>query len=154
MYLGEYIKDLPASGLLFPLSVKTDSNDKNEVIRVMMGINEDESIIFAGDIPQGSEVRLMKTNIDNLVDGAALVANSIKPYNSKRSLTLTASCSGRRSVLKQLADEEIEVMQKILGENSQMVGLYSYGEIAPFSNDLLNCKLHNQTMTITTIYED
>jgi len=153
MYLGEYIKDLPASGLLFPLSVKTSKNDKNEVIRVMMGINADQSIIFAGDVPQESEVRLMKTNIDNLVDGAALVANSIKPYNSKRSLALTVSCSGRRSVLKQLVDEEIEVMQKILGESSQMVGLYAYGEIAPFSDDLLNCELHNQTMTITTIYE-
>jgi len=154
MYLGEYIKDLPASGLLFPLSIKTDKNDKNEVIRVMMGINKDGSIIFAGDVPQGSEVRLMKTNIENLVDGAALVANSISPYNSKRSLTLAVSCSGRRSVLKQLVDEEIEIMQNILGDNSQMIGFYSYGEIAPFSNDLLNCKLHNQTMTITTIYED
>lgn len=153
-YLGEYIKDLPASGLLFPLSIKTDESEKNEVIRVMMGINEDNSIIYAGDVPQGSIVRLMKTNIDNLIDGAALSANSIKPYNHKRSLSFAVSCSGRLSVLKQLADEEVEVMQDILTEKSQLIGFYSYGEIAPFSNDLLNCKLHNQTMTLTTIFED
>ena len=153
-YLGDYIKDLPASGLLFPLSVKTNKNDKNEVIRVMMGINKDNSLSFAGDVEEGAEVRLMKTNIDNLIDGAELVANSIKQYNNKRSLALSVSCSGRLSVLKQLADEEIEVMQNVLGENAQIVGFYSHGEIAPFSNDLLNCKLHNQTITLTTIYED
>jgi len=152
-YLGDYIKDLPASGLLFPLNVKEYEGD-HEVIRVMMGINEDRSIIFAGDIPQGSTVRLMKTNVDNLIDGSSLVANTIRPYNEKRSLALTVSCSGRRSVLKQLVDEEIEALSNILGANSQIAGYYSFGEIAPFSDDILNCKLHNQTMTLTVIYED
>ena len=152
-YLGDYIKDLPASGLLFPLNVKEYEGD-NEVIRVMMGINEDKSIIFAGDIPQGSTVRLMKTNVDNLIDGSSLVANTIRPYNEKRSLALTVSCSGRRSVLKQLVDEEIEALHNILGENSQIAGYYSFGEIAPFTDDILNCKLHNQTITLTVIYED
>ncbi len=152
-YLGDYIKDLPASGLLFPLSVQEYEGD-HEVIRVMMGINEDKSIVFAGDIPQGSTVRLMKTNIDNLIDGSALVANTIRPYNDKRSLALTVSCSGRRSVLKQLVDEEVEVVHDVLGEQSQVIGFYSFGELAPFSDDILDCKLHNQTMTLTVIYED
>lgn len=147
------IKDLPASGLLFPLNVKEYEED-NEVIRVMMGINEDRSIIFAGDIPQGSTVRLMKTNVDNLIDRSALVANTIRPYNKKRSLALTVSCSGRRSVLKQLADEEIDVLHDVLGNASQVVGFYSFGEIAPFSNNILECKLHNQTITLTVIYEE
>jgi len=153
-YLGEYIKDLPISGLLFPLNVRTNTNDKNEVIRVMMGINEDKSIVFAGEVPQDAEVRLMKTNIDNLIDSSSLVADSIEPYNDKRSLALTVSCTGRMSVLNQLADEEIEVIQNSLTQKTQVVGFYSYGEIAPFSDDLLDCKLHNQTMTITVIYED
>ena len=152
-YLGRYIKDLPASGLLFPLNIQEYEGD-NEVIRVMMGINEDKSIIFAGDIPEGSTVRLMKTNIDNLIDGSSLVANTIQPYNQKRSLALTVSCSGRRSVLKQLVDEEIDVLHDILGDNSQVVGFYSFGEIAPFSDNVQDCKLHNQTMTLTVIYEE
>lgn len=152
-YLGDYIKDLPASGLLFPLNVKEYEGD-HEVIRVMMGINKDRSIIFAGDIPQGSTVRLMKTNVDNLIDGSSLVANLIQPYNQKRSLALTVSCSGRRSVLKQLVDEEIDVLYNTLGENSQVVGFYAFGEIAPFTDNIVDCKLHNQTMTLTVIYEE
>ncbi len=152
-YLGDYIKDLPASGLLFPLNVKEYEGD-HEVIRVMMAINDDKSIVFAGDIPQGSIVRLMKTNVDNLIDGSSLVANTIRPYNQKRSLALAVSCSGRRSVLKQLVDEEIDVLHDILGKNTQIVGFYSFGEFAPFSDNILDCKLHNQTMTLTTIYEE
>lgn len=152
-YLGEYIKDLPLSGLRFPLNVRRYCGEK-EVVRVMMGINEDKSLWFAGDIPQGSTVRLMKTNVNNLVEGAELVARSITPYNDKPALALAVSCSGRRNVLKELADEELEVLQERLGEHAHICGFYSYGELAPFSDNLLDCKLHNQTMTLSVIYED
>lgn len=153
-YLGEYINDLPESGLLFPLSIKMDENSENEVIRVMMGVNDDGSITFAGDVPQGASARLMKTNVNNLIDGSEVAAKSIHKHNNKRSLTLVVSCTGRLSVLKQLVNEELEVIQDTLGKESQLIGFYSYGEISPFNDDLLNCKLHNQTMTITSIYED
>lgn len=152
-YLGEYIKDLPLSGLQFPLNIKSYDGDK-EVVRVMMGINEDKSLFYAGDVPQGSIVRLMKTNIDNLVAGADLVAGLIAKHNDKPALGLTVSCSGRRSVLKYMVDEELEVMQNKLGDNVHLCGFYSFGELAPFTDKLLDCKLHNQTMTLTVIYED
>ncbi|HEX5622905.1 MAG TPA: FIST N-terminal domain-containing protein [Sulfuricurvum sp.] len=152
-YLGEFIKDLPFSGLRFPLNVRQYSGDK-EVVRVMMGINEDQSLWFAGDVPQGSIVRLMKTNVNNLVQGADLVAGLIDQYNDKPSLALTVSCSGRRSVLKQMVDEELSAVQERLGKQTHLCGFYSFGELSPFSDDLLNCKLHNQTMTLTVIYED
>jgi len=152
-YLGEFVHDLPASGLRFPLSLSRYEGDKG-VVRVMMGINPDKSIIFAGDVPQGSIVRLMKTNVTNLVDGAELSAKMIERYNDKTALAIAVSCTGRRTILKQLVDSELEAVQMELGENTHICGFYSYGEIAPFSDDLINCKLHNQTMTITAIYED
>jgi len=152
-YLGEYIKDLPLSGLRLPLNVRRYSGEK-EVVRVMMGINDDKSLWFAGDVPQGSTVRLMKTNVNNLVEGADLVARSIDPYNDKVSLVLAVSCSGRRNLLKEMADEELQALQERLGSNAHICGFYSYGELAPFSDNLLDCKLHNQTMTLSVIYED
>lgn len=152
-YLGEFIKDLPLSGLRFPLNIQEYDGDK-ELVRVMMGINEDNSLLFAGDVPQGSKVRLMKTNVNNLVEGARLSAQSVSQHNSKDSLALTVSCSGRRSVLKQLVDAELEAIEETLGEKTHMCGFYSYGELAPFSDKPYDCKLHNQTMTLTVIYED
>lgn len=153
-YLGEYANELPHSGLRFPLSIKKDGND-TEVIRTLLGIDEEhKSIIFAGDVPAGYTARLMKPNIDNLIDGAGKAAQDITKKNDKEALGLVVSCVGRKLVMSQLVDEELEALADELGDNVQLTGFYSYGEIAPFENKVQNCQLHNQTMTLTVVYED
>ena len=135
-YLGDKIDDLPNSALRFPLSIKDSTNDKNEVILVMMDINPDDSLVYGGNIKEGSIVKLMKTNVSNLLEGTSLSAKGIKEYNSKKALSIVISCAARRSVLKQYCDEEISVVKDILPPNTDITGFYSYGEIAPFSNEL------------------
>jgi len=153
-YLGEYAKELPYSGLRFPLSIKKSDNDL-EVIRTLLAIDEEKkSIIFAGDIPEGYQARLMKPNISHLIEGAGKAAKVINNKNKKEALGLVVSCVGRKIVMSQLVDEELEAIAEELGENVQLTGFYSYGEIAPFENEIKNCQLHNQTMTLTVIYED
>lgn len=152
-YLGAYAADLPNSGLRFPLNIKEDDNSP-EVIRALLGINEEEkSITFAGDVPVGFKARLMKPDIEELINGAGKAAEVINKVNNKTALGLIVSCVGRKIVMNQLIDDELEIIQDILGDNVNLTGFYSYGEIAPFQDDLLTCKLHNQTMTLTTIYE-
>jgi hypothetical protein len=153
-YLGVYASDLPSSALDFPISIKKD-NDAEPIIRTILGINEEEnSLTFAGDVPEGYLARLMKTNIDGLIDGAEIAAQQIEKVNDKSALGLVVSCVGRRLVLKQLTDEELESIGTTLGANVQLIGFYSYGELAPFSSELTSCSLHNQTMTLTVIYEE
>ncbi len=152
-YLGEYAKDLPNSGLLFPFNVK-DSKESTPVIRSVLAVDEDKnSLIFAGDVKEGSLARLMKSDIDSLIDASEIAAKDISQENSKSALCLVVSCVGRRAVLNQLSDEELESISMILGDNVELTGFYSYGELAPHSNEILNCQLHNQTMTLTAIYE-
>lgn len=152
-YLGKKAKDLPVSALRFPLNVHNGhKNDKT--ICTVMKINEDHSLVFAGNIHEGATVKLMKTNVHNILDSAFLAAKKIRPFNAKPSLTLTISCSIRRSVLKQFSEKEIEIIQDILGSNTQIVGFYSYGEIAKFRQEKRQSPLRNQTLTITTIYEE
>jgi hypothetical protein len=152
-YLGEHASSLPNSGLRFPLNIK-ETYDSNEVIRTLLGINEEEkSITFAGDVPEGYIARLMKPDIDELINGAGKAAEVIEKINDKTALGLIVSCVGRKIVMNQLIDDELEIIQEILGNSVHLTGFYSYGEIAPFQNDLLNCQLHNQTITLTTIYE-
>ena len=153
-YLGEYAKDLPESGLRFPFSIKLNE-EENSVIRTILGIDEEtNSLIFAGDVPEGYLARLMKTDIDGLIDGSEVAAKRIAKTNTKNALGLVVSCVGRRIVLKQVSDEELESISSTLGDNVQLVGFYSYGELAPFSDELVSCQLHNQTMTLTVIYEE
>lgn len=152
-YLGEYAQDLPSSGLRFPLSIKAKQGDP-EVIRTLLAISEeDKSIVFAGDVPEGYFARLMKPDIDILINGAEVAAEEIDQSPKGEGLALIVSCVGRKIVMGQIVDEELEAVQQTLGNGVQLTGFYSYGEIAPFKNDVFTCELHNQTMTLTAIYE-
>jgi hypothetical protein len=59
---------------------------------------------------------------------------------------------GRRLVLKQRTEEEIEGVRDVLGPQAVLTGFYSYGEISPLG-PAVECALHNQTMTITSLEE-
>lgn len=153
-YLGDYASELPNSGLRFPLSIKKEEGDP-EVIRTLLAIDEStKSITFAGDVPEGYLARLMKPDTDKLIDGAGKAASEIEMSNTKPALGLVVSCVGRKIILGQLIDEELEEVAHTLGKNVNLMGFYSYGEIAPFEVDKLKCELHNQTMTLTAIYEN
>ena len=154
LYLGEQAAGLPATGLLFPLSLRT-KDSHTSVVRTILSVNEhDQSMTFAGDVPVGSYARLMKANLDRLIDGA--VGAAAKSYEALGSfspeLAILISCVGRKMILKQRTEEEIEGIRDILGKNTVMTGFYSYGELSPF-NQGGACALHNQTMTITLLSE-
>lgn len=153
-YLGDKAKDLPASGLLFPLSIKTDEHASDELVRTILSVNEEEkSLTFAGDIPEGGEARLMKANFESLYEGASQAAeNSIAILKDKAELALLISCVGRKLILKQHTEDEVESVREVIGEETTMTGFYSYGELGPDRRGD-SCYLHNQTMTITLFSE-
>lgn len=152
-FLGSQADNLPASGLLFPLSMRQNHGQK-PLVRTILGINEeDQSLTFAGDIPMGAKVKLMKANVDDLISGAEKAAMLSQGQQENSKLSVLVSCVGRKLVLKQLVEEEIEVVRKVQGKNATLAGFYSYGEIAPFGPEE-RCELHNQTMTITTLSEN
>ena len=151
-YLGEEATDLPGSGLKFPISIRKHQLDE-PLIRTLLAVDEEaQSITFAGDVPEGYHCRLMKSNIDELIDHAGLAAKSAKPEDVSADLCIAVSCVGRRVVLSQLVEEELDAIEEALGKETLLCGFYSYGEIAPLEG-VLTCALHNQTMTLTTIHE-
>lgn len=154
MYLGEKAKELPSSALLFPLGMKY-SEDSDSVVRTVLGIDESaNSMTFAGDIPEGSYVRLMKANFEKLIDGAGAAAtNSSMSIGSNCDFAILISCVGRKLVLDNRIQEEVEAVRDILGPHPSLTGFYSYGEISPIVANA-KCQLHNQTMTITTFSEE
>ena len=153
-YLGEHAQGLPATGLLFPLSLRTRHSEV-PVVRTILGVDEAAgSMTFAGDVPQGAIARLMRANFDRLIDGAAGAARTCREplQGSQPDFAILISCVGRRLVLKQRVEEEVESVREVLGEPSVLAGFYSYGEISPFTPNA-RCELHNQTMTITAFSE-
>lgn len=152
-YLGEFARELPMSGMRFPIFIRA-SDESEGVIRTLLRIDEAaKSITFAGDIPEGHIARLMMPDLGRLIEGAGDAAREINLVNDRAALGLVVSCVGRRVVMKHIVEEELEAVEEILGKNVQLVGFYSYGEIAPFNDQSEQCQLHNQTMTLTAIFE-
>jgi len=155
-YLGELADGLPSTGLLFPLEINDGINTKETQVRTILGVNEaDNSITFAGDIPEGSHATLMKANMDRLIDGSTEAAKELnfEDNNGQVVLSIAISCVGRRLVLKQRTEEELEGNLEIFPENTRQIGFYSYGELASNQSNFSNCELQNQTMTLTSLWE-
>lgn len=153
-YLGEHADGLPAAGLRFPLAVRSGPGAA-PVVRTILGVNEErQSLIFAGEIPEGALARLMKANFDRLIDGATDAALGSRQAlgGAAAELALLISCVGRKMVLRQRIEEEVESVREVLGPHPAFTGFYSYGEISPAAPGE-RCALHNQTMTITTFLE-
>jgi hypothetical protein len=152
-YLGDRAAGLPATGLLFPLAIRTSPCDGKSLVRTILAVDETaQSMTFAGDIPQGVYAQLMRANFDRLIQGASDAATLAKNgHPDTPTLCIAISCVGRRLVLGERTEEETEAALDVLPKGCHQVGFYSYGEISPYESGV--CDLHNQTMTLTTVAE-
>ena len=156
-YLGDQAKGLPSTGLLFPLRLQTEGGADTEVVRTILGVNEaEQSMTFAGDMPEGAKATFMKANFDKLIDGASGAGNLSRERlnHLEPQLAILVSCIGRKLVLKERIDEEVRAVRSVIGEAAAISGFYSYGELCPSAAKEKQCLLHNQTMTITTFREE
>ena len=158
-YLGEEADKLPASALLFPLTIKNEDEEGDSTVRTILSVDEnDKSMTFAGDVPQGSVAQLMMANFDKLIDGAdqaathTLSIDEMLSTNDGEKLAILISCVGRKLVLGPKVNEEVEATSDIFDQQTTQIGFYSYGEVSPI-HSIGSCRLHNQTMTITLITE-
>ena len=153
-YLGDKASELPASAFYFPIEMR-DSENSELLVRTILGINEEEnSITFAGNVSEGSFVRLMKTNVNRVIAGASKSADILIENSKKNSeLVILISCVGRKIVLKQLTQDEIEAVTDNFTNEVVFAGFYSNGEISK-SKFIYDCKLHNQSMTLTSFSEN
>ena len=154
-YLGKESANLPASAFFYPLSIGTD-NRGCHLVRTILGIdNENSSMTFAGDVPEGSGCQLMRASFDNLVAGSKKAFKVSRAFlnEDKPIVTIGISCVGRKIVLGEYTTEELTAISEGLGQNKALTGFYSYGEIG---NDLAtgHCNFHNQTMTVVSFQED
>jgi hypothetical protein len=153
-YLGEHAAGLPATGLFFPLGIRGQEATTSLVRTILATNDKEQSMTFAGDVPEGYHARLMKVNFERIIDAAGKAAkNCLDTIDCpKAELAIIVSCCGRKWILKQRVEEEIEAVREIFGNDTILTGFYSYGEIAPVTGSK-KCALHNQTMTITVFSE-
>ncbi|OIQ20169.1 MAG: histidine kinase [Flavobacterium sp. MedPE-SWcel] len=152
-YLGDKVEKLAESTLFYPLNVIAPGR-KDAVVRTILSIDtENQTMVFADDIPENSRVQLMMASADGISQGAYNATKlAMKDRTKKPQLALPVTCIGRKLVLNQRMEEEAELIRQLVGEDTAIAGFYSYGEIAPFFGNT-SCEFHNQTMTLTLISE-
>lgn len=158
-FLGESAKKLPSSALYFPLLLLGDSKNtatqsSHNLVRTVLSVDEkNQSMTFAGDIPEGDTVKFMHSSEKSLLEAATQCAqNCLSELNPQEpTLSLMVSCVGRRIVLGSSTEDEIKNIYSLLPNGSLQAGFYSYGELAPGVSSV--CDLHNQTCTLTWIQE-
>jgi len=154
-YLGDHARDLPASGLLFPLAMLGRDHAEMGLIRTILAVDDAQgSLTLAGNLDPEGYLRLMHASTDALVNGAEAAAQAalMAAQAKQPGLALLVSCVGRKLVMGGRVEEEVEAVSDVFRQSAVLAGFYSYGEISPFTGALA-CKLHNQTMTITSLTE-
>jgi len=156
LYLGpEDSQKLPGSALLFPMRIHDPLHPGQSVVRTVLAVDAKVgSMTFAGDMPEGWTAQLMRGNFSRLCAGAAQATQHAVGDlgQDSASAAILVSCIGRRLLMGQRIDEEIEAVTAELPANCAPVGFYSYGEISPH-DETGHVQLHNQTMTVTLISE-
>ena len=153
-YLGDHANQLPGSALLFPIVV-TEAQGGQGVVRTVLSVDEQQgSMTFAGDIPQGRHGAAhedQRRRSGRRRDGRRR-SQPHRTWRRRPELALLVSCVGRKLVMKQRVEEEVEAIRDVFGADTKIAGFYSYGELCPFREGG-ECRLHNQTMTITALAE-
>jgi len=151
-YLGEYVDELPGSALLFPVAILNDNDEP--LVRTILSINEEDgSMVFAGNMPEGVTIRFMRSNLDQLINRAEEASKRVTDCVDDPDLLLVMNCVGRKIILGQRRGEEIEALSKSLKGNTILAGFYTYGEFSSWEKPEKTCDLHNQTVVVTAIKE-
>jgi len=145
---------LNSPAAMYPLGIYLEES-RQYLLRNIIDILEDGSIVCHEGIPQGTEVHLMISNVDSCrnsaIEAAQLVKTSLGDRQAK--LILIFESLARHKILGRSAYSEIQAIKNILGYSTPIIGLCSYGEIGPFGtlNNIKNIYLHNENSLIVAI---
>jgi hypothetical protein len=160
-FLGKHAERLPAVGVEYPLGLLDPSGDADKdgyfVCRATMGVDRlAGAIIFAGDVPEGSMVKMTIGNDEDIIKAAKQAAQAAigklrkdSPARMPKAVFLY-SCMARKIVLGTRTDEEILAVQQAIGKDVPIIGFYTYGEYAPIGVCEQSC-FHNETAALTVI---
>jgi len=161
-------KELKRISILYPIGIYLTGEDEF-LLRNISSVEEDGSIVFAGDVPQESQIRLMIGTKETALSAAQQAADEAKKELSGRpegrgwasdspshrpcAFALIFDSVSRYILLGRQANKELEIIKNSLGKDTPLIGLYTYGEQAPLKalNYLGRTYFHNQTINILAV---
>ncbi len=121
---------LPSLAITFPLGVFSPES-LDVVLRNPVFVDQHGAMLFTASIPEGSEIRLMISDLERGLETARLAAEEVmtKLEGRKPKAVIVMNSIARKKMLGLHADEEIQIIQQIIGRDVPIAGLYTYAEI-------------------------
>jgi hypothetical protein len=136
-------------GAYYPLQIQKE--DAPPVMRTaMFGNTEDRSLICAGNVPQGSKVRLSLPPDFDAIDTVEEECIEVKQEQiQKADAVIMFSCISRYLSFGMMTSDEINRVQNVW--NAPFIGFFSYGEYG--KSKLGHHEFHNNTCCVVALKE-
>jgi hypothetical protein len=159
-YLKKDIKEikflLTEISILYPLGIYL-SDEEEYLLRNMIHINNDGSLICQGDVPEKSELRIMMGTKESALAAAKQAAHQAqdKLFNCRLVGAIIFESVSRVKLFGYKVSDEINTIKNVLGENTPLIGVCTFGEQAPLKSLEYHGEshFHNETVAILTIGE-
>lgn len=152
--VSELKRELRRLSVFYPLGMRV-SEKKEYLLRSVSAILDDGSLVFQGEVPQGSNVRLMISSKEACLLSASNAAKAALQNMAGKEIkcAFMFSSMSRLALLGRLAAQEAKVVQNVLGDNVPLIGIYTSAEQAPLSsiNYLGKSYFHNNSIAVLTI---
>ncbi|MGD8882841.1 MAG: FIST N-terminal domain-containing protein [Desulfobacterales bacterium] len=150
--LGMYNKyldigDDPMRAAEYPLLLIRD--DGSVVLRTAFVVNEDNSIVYSGTVPEGAKVRFSMPPGSEIIDHAIEQMTEFSKQNPRSDAIVLFSCKARHLALGPMVEDEISGIRKLW--KVALIGSFTYGEIGPGPEGRPD--FHNHTLVPVMIQE-
>lgn len=139
-------------GLHYPLGIYIEEQSQY-LIKNAIDFRPEGSIVVTGDVPQGAEVHLMIGNRESCRRSTLDAANQVKESLGGRQakLIFVIESAGRQKIIKNNSGIDIIAIKEILGYTTPVIGMCSFGEIIPLSQNANINRIHLQNGSVTII---
>lgn len=155
-YLGKDTKELKKYlkhiCVLYPIGIYL-AGEKEYLLRNILSIEDNGALIFQGNVPEGSQIRLMIGTKESCLSATQQAVDELGLKRQTHNFVLVFDSVSRYTLLKREAEKELEIIKEGVGKDTPIIGLYTYGEQAPLQaiNYQGRAYFHNQTITLLRI---
>src|SRR3989338_5603595 len=144
-YFGKGAEELRQESLarmtiIYPLGMPIPGEEEH-LLRNVLKVTPQGHLVYAGEGPEGSIVRLMMGSKAHALEAA------------RRALVFGSAARAR--LLGRGAGAEIQCIREVVGRDVPIAGFYGYGELAPLSSEqyLGQTYYQNETLVVVTLAE-
>lgn len=146
-------KQLKMISVLYPIGIHIEG-EHEYLLRNITHIGDDGSLVFRGNVPESSSVRLMIGTKESCLEATEEATRDVKMnMHTPIDFLLVFDSVSRYILLGRDAHKELDIIKQRLGTNIPIIGIYTYGEQAPVKaiDYQGRAYLHNQTISLIAL---